>query len=474
VIRGEDEESFDRLLDPWQKRDFLAIDESWRVLAGVGKESEGGCWRAYLERPRGHSKTSDLAAGIAWILEFGKYKLEGIAAAADRDQGDLIRESVLRLAKLNPGLCRNLEFKQFGITNRRTGSRLTVISSDVQSSWGVLPDFVICDEVCHWEKADLWYSLLSSAGKKRRCLLAVLTNAGVGRGWQWDLREMARTSSEWHFSALEGCQASWIGEEQLAEQKQLLPPGVYERLWENRWQETGGEFVSLDEARACCDLGLIYQEQGARGCEYVAAVDFAEKRDNTVGVVIHRDGERVIVDRMDVVCPREGEPTRLAWVDEWIDEVGRKFPGVRFVVDEYQLLGTIQRLETRWPIRRFEFRGGKGNHALALRLRQLISQREIAWYPGCGTAEKKTEFGATEFVGVERDVRDDLETELASVILKQCGNGRLRIDHRQDGVHHDDRVFALGAACLELGAETKGGEWMSVSEPSEGMFFEEF
>ena len=45
------------MLDPWQKGDFEAIDASWRVLAGVVKEEQGGYWRAYLERPRGHSKT---------------------------------------------------------------------------------------------------------------------------------------------------------------------------------------------------------------------------------------------------------------------------------------------------------------------------------------------------------------------------------------------------------------------------------
>jgi len=432
-------------------------------LAGIGKEKAGGVWRVYLERPRGHSKTSDIAAGIAWILEFGRERLEGIAAAADREQGDLIRTSVLRLAKLNPHLCRNLEFKQFGISNRRTGSRLTVISSDVQSSWGVLPDFVICDEVCHWEKGDLWYSLLSSAAKKRRCLLGVLTNAGVGRGWQWELRELARTSAEWHFSSLEGCQASWIDPAHLAEQKRLLPPGVYERLWMNHWQETGGEYVSLAEAAKCCDLSLSYRAHGKQGVVYLAAIDFAEKHDNTVGVVVHREAGRVVVDRMDVVCPEPGEPTRVAWVDEWIEEIGRLFPGVEFVVDEYQLLGTIQRLESRWPIRRFEFRGGKGNHALALHLRQLITNQEIAWYPDCG---------ATGDEGVDGVGRDDLETELASVILKQWGNGRQRIDHRADGVHHDDRVFALGVACLQLDQRSGGVEWMRVSEPDGDMFFE--
>src|SRR5262249_6052097 len=151
----------------------------------------------------------------------------------------------------NPIVCPDLVARKSAISNSQTGSRLEVISSDVRSSWGRLPDFVICDELCHWEKPDLWHSLLSAAAKKPECLLIVLTNAGVGTGWHGDVREAARTSSEWHFPSLAGSQAPWITPASLAEQKKLLPPAVYARLWENVWQHSDGEFVTLAEAEAC-------------------------------------------------------------------------------------------------------------------------------------------------------------------------------------------------------------------------------
>ncbi|MFN3161571.1 MAG: terminase large subunit domain-containing protein [Rubinisphaera brasiliensis] len=440
----------------WQLADFAALDPAWRALANQAIEPP--FQRAYLERPRGHSKTTDTAVQLLWILQNSPTRVEGLAAAADLEQGLLIRNAMQRISEANGDLCGQLVFRQQFVQNEATGSRLTVISSDVQSSWGALPDFVICDELSHWEKPDLWYSLISSAAKKPRCLVVVLTNAGVGRGWQFEVREAARKSDRWYFASLDGCQAPWITADWLEEQRQLLPAPVFDRLWNNRWQQSDGSFVSLAEAEACRDEGLIYQEEGRPGRRYFAAIDYAEKRDYTVGVVLHRDGTRLVVDRMDVVCPTADAPVPVQWVEDWMLAIARAFPGTQFVVDEYQLLSTIQKLEGRLRVKRFPFLGGQGNHALAMNLRTLILQRGIAWYAGCGQLPLSS-------------ARDDLESELASVLLRQSSGGRIRIDHVQDQVHHDDRVFALGAAALEAIQAEAGGEWLQVQPPAaEGMF----
>lgn len=467
-------------LEAWQERDFAALDPAWSELAGLVDRGSIGTEirRAWIERPRGHAKTSDMAAQLLWILEYGRLPVRGLAAAADRDQAGLIRTAMWNLAERNRELIRDVVFRQHGAVNPRTGSLLEVLASEVAGSWGKLPDFVVCDELCHWEKPDLWHSLFSSAAKRPRSLLAVLTNAGTGRGWQWELREAARTSPLWYFSTLPGPAAPWLDAAQLAEQERLLPRTVYDRLWRNVWQEGGGEFVTRAEARACRDEALVERDRGEHGRRYFAAVDYAEKRDHTVGVLVHREGSRLVVDRMDVVVPGPSRPTPVRWVEDWMAWVAKRFEPVSFVVDEYQLLGTIQRLQGRHDVRRFEFQSGLGNHALALALRQAIVERELAWYAGCGEGRRLGEFaqawGTAEFDthgnGTAVDGSGgslgtgprDLEEELATVILRQAATGRVRIDHRQDGVHHDDRVFALGAACLTARREGEGGEWMSV------------
>ncbi len=450
-LSPDDPTPFTILMQDWQRNDFEALDDAWLRLAGEAVEPKYR--RAYIERPRGHSKTLDMAVQIAWIILCSPHFVHGLAAAADRDQAALIRNSVQNIARLNPELCADLDIQRHAVINPATGSKLEIISSDVQSSWGALPDFVICDELCHWEKPDLWFSLFSSAAKRPNCVLAVLTNAGVGRGWQWNIREAARTRSTWYFSSLDGPQAPWIGQEWLNEQEALLPRPVFDRLWRNIWQHSDGEFVTLAEAEACRDDTLTICEQSQPHLQYIAAIDYAEKHDFTVGVVIHRDGSRIIVDRMDVVEPTPDAPVKVAWVEDWIKRVAADFHAVTFIVDEYQLVGTIQRFERTYDIRRFEFLSGRGNHALAVNLRKLILNREITWYPGCGELTSRSD-------------RDDLETELASLVLKQSASGRCRFDHLRDGIHHDDRAFALGAACLHAVGNPTEQDWLEITPPS--------
>lgn len=437
-------------IEAWQERDFAALDPAWLALADRPR-AHGHRRRAWIERPRGHSKTFDIALQIAWALLLGRKDLSGVVAAADRDQANLVWEAIRRLRDANPGICRRLKFRKHVVENDRRGSRLEIISADVASSWGLLPDFVICDELCHWERPDLFHSLLSSAAKKPDCLLAVLTNAGIGRGWQWEAREYARTHpGEWHFSSLRGCHATWIAAETIEEQRRLLPPAVFARLWLNEWQHSDGEFVALAEAEACRAPSLSERSRGRPGVRYVAAIDYAEKHDFTAALVAHRDGERVIVDRLDVVAPAADRPVPVAWVEAWIERIARDFPSVRFIVDPYQLVGVIQRLEGRHDIRRFEFQGGKGNHRLALALRQSIVARQVAWYPGCGAVSSPSG-------------RDDLETELASLLLRQSASGHCRIDHLPH--LHDDRAFVLGAACLHLLEEQHGDDLLIITPP---------
>lgn len=457
---GTDQYLVDQI-QPWQVSDFEALDPAWCRIAGQSREPRFR--RAYIERPRGHSKTSDMAIQIAWILQAARHPITGIAAAADREQAGLLLAAIRKLVTINPALCLDLCFAEGAIRNRRTGSRLDLISSDVASSYGILPDFVICDELSHWPRPELWYSLLSSAAKKPDCVLAVLTNAGVGRDWQWEVRENASSSEDWHFSSLDGPHAPWITQRSLEEQQALLPPAVYERLWLNRWQHSDGEFVSLAEAEACIDPALTRQDHGLPQYQYFGAIDYAEKRDYTAAVIMHEEGGRYLVDRMDVARPSAAQPTPVVWVEDWIQQAQALFPGIKLVLDDYQLAGTAQKYpENR--VSRFRFSSGKGNHDLAVSLRHLILQRKVAWYPGCGTypAAANTLWQNENHSPISP--QDDLISELASLLLCQSKAGHLRIDHRSDA--HDDRAFVLGVACLQLlSSPPIGQSFWKVTEP---------
>lgn len=443
----------------WQTADFVALDASWEAVVTGGGVGVGGVIRegdsrsvvrrAWLERPRGHSKTSDMAVMVAWALVAGDTPITGLAAAVDRDQAGLLRRAVGRLVDANRGRLGELKVTEKGVRNQVTGSEMLVISSDAASSYGELVDFVLCDELCHWAKPDLWHSLLSTAAKRAHCLLVVLTNAGVGTGWQWQARELSRTSAAWHFSSLSGSQAPWITADVLDEQKRMLPEPVYRRLWLNEWQQSDGEFVTLAEAEDCRSDILKEVSSGTIGTQYVAAIDYGEKRDYTTAVVAHHDGQRIVIDRLDVAVPSSSRPVPTRWVEDWIERQSAAFLGLRIWVDEYQLVGLIQKFETRLPISRFAFGSGRGNHQLAVTLRQAIVNRTIAWPAGCGAIERGD------------GQRDDLETELASLILRQSAGGRIRFDHAPS--QHDDRAFVVAVACLKL-IEQPTDEWMEIGE----------
>jgi phage terminase large subunit-like protein len=270
------------VLDPWQQQDFLALDPAWCRV--VGQDVPCRWQRAYLERPRGHAKTSDIAVSVTWTLFASRRKLSGIAAAADEDQAALIRDAVDRLLRLNPWLREVLDVQRGRILNRHTGSELRIISSDAPTSYGLTPDFVVCDELTHWRNRELWDSLLSASAKRRHCFLLIIANAGFTESWQAETQAAIRADAGWYFHRLDGCCASWIGEQALDEQRRLLPGIAFDRLWLNRWSAGCGDAL---ESR---DIDAAVTSGGACGPEpgwvYVAGLDIGLSRDASALVVV--------------------------------------------------------------------------------------------------------------------------------------------------------------------------------------------
>jgi phage terminase large subunit-like protein len=271
-------------LDTWQQTDFAALDQGWQAAAG---QQSTGVLRAWLERPRGHSKTSDLAVMAAWALFASRHRISGYGSAADAEQAKLLRDSVDRLVRLNPWLGQILTVKANAVVNGHTGSTLEILSSDAPTSYGLLPDFVIVDELCHWKKPDLWESLISSAAKRRNCMLVIITNAGFGESWQWGVRESVRQDEAWYFSRLDGPQASWITEGNLAEQRRLLPDIAYRRWWLNEWTSgCGAAWADADSDAALTQRESL--QKAEQGWVYVAGLDLGLQRDKAALAVVGR------------------------------------------------------------------------------------------------------------------------------------------------------------------------------------------
>jgi phage terminase large subunit-like protein len=282
------------VLDPWQRLDFEALDAGWLRVAGksIPGDSAGTApmMRAFFERPRGHSKTSDLAVMVIWALVFSRRTLSGAAAAADKDQAKLLRDSIEKIIRLNPWLAETLECQALKVVNTRTGSALEILSSDAATSYGLNPDFLVIDELTHWKGRDLWDSLISAAAKRGHCMVVVISNAGLGMGtsWQWEVRERCRQADNWHFSRLDGPKASWITPDRLNEQRQLLPGKAFNRLWLNLWTVESGDALDASDIEGCITLPGPAAERN-QNYEYIAALDLGIKHDHSALAVLGLD-----------------------------------------------------------------------------------------------------------------------------------------------------------------------------------------
>lgn len=330
-----------RVIEPWQRADFEAMDPALRRVVGHSVP-DARLWH-WLERPRGHSKTSDIAVCVVWLLFASNRMLSGVVAAADQEQAKFLQRAVDRLVRLNPWLGDSLEVQRSRVINKRTGSECLIITSDAPSSYGLECDFIVADEITHWCKRELFDSLWSTTAKRDPCLLLCIMNAGFQTSWCWPLRELVRTDPEWHFSRLEGPQASWISPKMLAAQERLLPAIAYARLWLNQWATGSGDALAeTDITTAIKDTPIAMPS-----CDEVTVggLDIGLKRDATGWVCVAKDRNglnRVIAVRRWQA--ERGETVDLADVERAILADARLYHLRRVAADPTEAQYLLQRL----------------------------------------------------------------------------------------------------------------------------------
>lgn len=431
-------------MDDWQREDYQAADQGWlRMATGIGS----GKLRYYFERPKGHDKTTGQAHMVGWAMHVCNKPLEGVCAASTQDQARRLRDAIDKMVRRNPWLEESLCVNNYEVVNRRTGSKLTIITSDAGSNQGWNPDFVIVDELTVWKKRDLWDALLSAAAKKAHCILIVIGNAGYGMGhsWQWKLREYCREHPDiWHFRRLEGVVASWITEAQLRDQEGLLLGTEFQRVWLNQWVEESGESLSAEDIRECTihargmDCHLPQYEP------FIAGVDLAVKKHHAALVVL---GVNSVTGKVRVAYVKSWDPRqyqnkqiRLEDVRDAIREVRRRFKLWQLCIDPHQGAMMIQMLaedavqDPRCAMRIKEVAGVQANHTMALKLVDAFKNRTIELYE-------------------HQALRDDLLK--LSIIEKQH---HYSIGAPVDDTGHCDRAIALAIAlptAMEFAAELK-------------------
>lgn len=450
---------FKDVMAPFQRKDFEARDPCLLWLTGVEKKVGGKSEpypeppikQFYVQRGRGSSKTTDIAIDSLWVMAFSKILIDGVVAAEDKDQARLMFKQAEKVISMNPWIGGYVNIQVNKMFNEATGSIINTMARDSGSSWGITPDYVICDEWTHWTKEEMWESISSSAAKKSK-FLYVGCNAGSGNDWKYRTMMEFKSSPDWYFSAPDGA-APWYPEKVIAQQQRQMSPRSFARLWMNRWQTDGDQFLEPHTVAACEDETLDRHDEPQDGLQtYFITFDYGESKDRAVGAVSHWDGQQdiVYVDRMDVFAP-ECQPTGsvlikdvMRWLKSMYDTFSANDRNVYFILDKYQLLSCIQELreyvEDPETIVEFEFASGNGNFEMAKLLRQKVINQQIKWYKDCGEIYDQD---GQIYRPQGTAVKDTLASELAELIVVKRGINKWRFDHPSWG--HDDRAFTVGA-----------------------------
>ena len=102
------------------------------------------------------------------------------------------------------GWTRVLDIQHNRVINRLTGSVLEILSADVHSSYGLLLDFLLIDEITNWHDSGekLWDALFSTVAKRKSCLCVIISNAGVGYGHELAVEDSRSRTNEYAMAFL--------------------------------------------------------------------------------------------------------------------------------------------------------------------------------------------------------------------------------------------------------------------------------
>jgi hypothetical protein len=428
---------FGECADDWQRKMLQPLIPMIDFLARRNPGYRGPL-RAMQILARGHNKSSLEAWIASFLLISSRRKIKGYILAADRDQGRLVLQAMEDLIDLNPWIARLLTVTQ-NVISGPTGF-IEVLPCDHRSMMGLQGNFYIADEFVHWQNQKAWNSLVTGLRKVTPTVFVAISNAGLLDSWQHNaFLEAKKNPAEWVLFHRAGTLASWLDQEGIERDKRLIPPSEARRLYDNEWIDPAEEhdYLRRPEVNECVSLGLamglIYRPRRQWGVDnYVAAIDYGPKRDRTALVVLHQcKDKQIVIDRLDV-WEGKSRPAGVVLVrdvEDWIREVQAKFAPRLFVVDPYQMEGTIQWMDREgYPVEAFKSRGGAGNYEMAQCLRALIVQRRLVWYGGAGD------------IGTET-----LADELVGLRVKRMPYG-FRFDHEKQ--KHDDRAVAISMACL--------------------------
>lgn len=407
----------------------VAADFQWQDVEAIFSDN-GPRWH-FVTRPRGGSKTSDLAGvSLAWLITEAAPGARGYVYAGDKDQAGLLADAAAGFVERTPELRSGVEVQSMKLIGH-SGATVEVRAADGGGAFGLRPSLMVADELSQWEDVRrlrrVWTAIVSGAHKVPGSRLVCLTSAGEPGHWSYKVLEEARKAPHWRTSETEG-PLPWVAAADLEAQRPLLMPSEFQRLHMNLWTSGEDRLVNAGDLEAC--TGHTGPLDAEPDTTYVAGVDLGLKNDRTVLSVCHSkslpNGRVIVLDRQIVWQGSRRDPVDLSDVEATLVHTHETYNGCRFVFDPWQAALLAQNLrKRRISVTEFTF-SQQSVGRLAQRLYTLLREHALD-LPG-----------------------DDAEllSELANVEIRETSPGLFRMDHSHGG--HDDRAISLALAANDL------------------------
>jgi len=420
ALRGRDEVGL---------REALVLDtgerlgdalQDWQRAALADADTAALTW---IEWPRACGKTTIAAAWSLGRLLCGAPGQRGYVVAADADQAGILLDLLRGLARRS-GLEGLVTFTTNEARVEAADSMLHVQEAHGPSIWGLLPTFVVLDEIAEWlPGAQRLSDATLTATSKRNATVLVITKAGCLPSWQYDLREAVRKDPTCRFHRREET-APWTPAEFLDRMASLLHPATYDRYLRNTWSAGGDAALSAEQVAGVFD-DRTATEAPAKGRRYAIGVDLGVAEDRTACAVVHHEGEGFGVDVLAVWQGSREAPVDLAAVRQWIRDTSARFGRAPVRLDAWQSLLMAQELEAE----------GVSVEAL-----QITAQSRARLFGELLLAVRQGRLKCYEHTG--------LRDELAGLRV-QARPGGFTVNHCTHT--HDDCACAVGLGMLLLG-----------------------
>jgi hypothetical protein len=377
----------------------------------------------YDERRRGESKTEDCAAAALGDLLTGPIRSRSFAVAVDADQAALILDSIAGFKSRSP-ILQDITVLRSVVTNPATNSSLRVLSADAPTAYGIRPRKVFFDELSLQPDDRLWTAMWSSIGKSAEAQMVAVSMAGSNfSGLGWKIREQARQSPAYYFHTRQGSElAPWLSARDLDEQQATLHPSDFARFWLCEWREPRGSWITR-EMYEQAEVGRAGIK--GDGAPRYGFVDVGLVHDPTAIAIVHKEGDRVVLDALETLQGSRNEPVELEALEELVSEMSKDYGCFEWIFESPQAVASVQRLQSRLRGVRVEARYPTAENQARLwgNLYQLFANHRLVVFP-----------------------HEQLKKEALSLHTRAQG-GRIKVVE-SSGIVHQDHILAVGGAAL--------------------------